>query len=134
MKRKNPTIISQPFVLEGKPVRLVEWDWRKDKEYKNDPSVEESLQVTWGDYPDPLRGWVGNVDLVNGTWYSGDDRRIGYASADQAAFDLVTRYIQWKRKLSDKDVEKLMRMYTSSLLPGIKPVHNPSKSYKRLLK
>lgn len=135
MKTKNSTLVDTPFILKGKPVRLVTWDWRRDKEYKVDPLIDEVLQVTWSDDPDPRKGWIGDVWQRNGVWHAGDDARMGYSTARDAAFALVLRYDDWKGKLTDADLKKFEQMYISSLTPGVKSLlqSNLKKSNHRRL-
>lgn len=117
---------SEPFVLLGKPVRLVEWNWRADPDYKNSDAVD-SLYVTWGDYPltstrEQAPGWVGDVwQVPAGAWVAGDDRAMLYATAEDAAFGLVMRWIGYEKTLTAADQQKLWDAYARTfLLPGTK--------------
>lgn len=123
------TIISQPFIVQGKPVRLVAWDWRNDDEYEEDPRVQEVLQVTWADSSDPEEGWLGDIVLTENGWIAGGDERIFFDTPEGAAFALASTNIDYLYKLSDEDLERLMKAYTLSLTPGLTPLkENPMKN------
>lgn len=116
----NPKLHSAPFLIDGSLVRLVRWEWKKDKDYEQDVGrLQDVLQVTWSNDSDIERGWVADIELEDDSWYVGDDRNIAYPTDDAAAFAAVIEWIAYRDKLSESDIEKLFHMYMASLTPGI---------------
>lgn len=119
----KPRIVAELLELKGDPVRLVAWDWRKDEDYVNAEGILDAYQVTWSSSRDPLRGWLGNVDLHdNGTWTAGDDLSVRYSSPEAAAQRILLDWLAYEEGLSDEDYEKLAGKIVSAVaLPGARP-------------
>lgn len=106
--------IIRTFPLEGKPVRIVAVDgWREDEEYVDDAEAQEVLQVTWGDYEDPTRGWLADIVLYHEGWEVSDGEF--YGTIDEAATAATLQWVAYEKTLTPADYRRLFDKYTETL-------------------
>ena len=132
-----PRVVSQPFELKGKPVRIVSYDWRADSDYAEAEAegIVDVYQVTWSESDDPLSGWVANIQqLDDGAWTVGDTTGVAYATAEDAALNAVLGWIAYESKLTQEDYERLFETIVPALaMPGVKPPPRDQNTLKRRL-
>ncbi len=132
---KKPHLVAQPFEIQGKPVRIVAYDWRADEEYANADAegIVEVYQVTWYEGPDILSGWLGFIQQFrDGHWKTGDKTSVAYPSPESAALKVVMDWIAYEQTLTEEDYEALAAKVIPVLaMPGAKPPPSPSPKRKK---
>jgi hypothetical protein len=137
-KKDAVRLVSEPFVIDGKQVRLVAYDWRNDSTYAGEDDIVEVYQVTWfgrpGTKTDPAAGWLGNVEqLSSGKWLAAG-KPLRYSTPEDAALKIVGDWIAYEKTLTAADYEKLAGKIIPVLtMPSAKPPPdaNPRSSRRR---